>query len=329
MPNPSRSIPNRALLVAAACSAWALSACAAPGTEGPGFDPETLRYEKRFRTVLGKRMAYVDEGQGDPIVFLHGNPTSIYLWRNVMPYLEGRGRLIAVDMIGMGDSDKLDEPGPDSYSLAENTRYTSALLDALGVDDDVTLVLHDWGSGVGFHWANQNRDAVKAIAFMEAIVTPFPTWNDFNPDLHEPIRTLRSPAGEELALGDNFFIETLLPSAVLRPLTEKVHAEYRRPFLDIGEARRATLAGPRQLPIAGEPAETVAIIADYAEYLARSEDVPKLFINAEPGAFLVGYARDFVRTWPNLEEVTVPGVHFIQEDSPDAIGRALAEWLPE
>lgn len=292
-------------------------------------DSETLHYTKKFKTVLGKKMAYVDEGSGDPIVFLHGNPTSIYLWRNVMPYLEGRGRIIAVDMIGMGDSDKLDDTKDGNYSLAENSKYTFALLEALGVNKNVTLVLHDWGSGVGFNWANTHRDAVKAIAFMEAIVTPFPTWNDFPKELHDPIGTLRSSEGDKMVLDSNFFIETLLPATISRPLSEKEHAEYRRPFLNAGEDRRATLAGPRQLPIAGEPADTVTLVGSYADYLANSKDIPKLFINAEPGAFLVGYARDFVRTWPNLEEVTVKGSHFIQEDSPHEIGRAISDWLPE
>ncbi len=289
---------------------------------------DVLNYVKKFKTVLGKTMAYIDEGVGDPIVFLHGNPTSSYLWRNVMPYLEGRGRLIAIDMIGMGDSDKLDNTKDGNYSLAENSRYTFALLESLGVTENVTLVLHDWGSGVGFKWANEHQDAIKAIAFMEAIVTPFPTWDDFPKDLHGPIGTLRSEEGDKLVLEENFFIETLLPGVISRPLTDKEHNEYRRPFVQAGEDRRATLAGPRQLPIAGEPADTVAIVASYADYLANSVDVPKLFINAEPGAFLVGYARDFVRTWPNLDEVTVSGAHFIQEDSPHDIGKALASWLP-
>jgi haloalkane dehalogenase len=291
-------------------------------------DKETLRYEKKFKTVLGKKMAYIEHGTGDPIVFLHGNPTSIFLWRNIIPYLEDRGRLIAIDMIGMGDSDKLDNTKDGNYSLAENTKYTSSLLAELGVDNNVTLVLHDWGSGVGFNWANQNQEKVKAIAFMEAIVTTFPSWNEFNPGLHGPIGMLRSSEGDKLVLEDNFFIETLLPATVMRPLTDKEHAEYRRPFLKSGEDRRATLAGPRQLPIAGEPADTVLLVNSYSEYLKKSNDIPKLFINADPGAFLVGYARDFVRTWPNLQEVTVKGTHFIQEDSPDEIGKALSEWLP-
>ena len=292
-------------------------------------DTKTLRYTKQFKTIFDKRMAYVDEGVGNPIVFLHGNPTSIYLWRNVMPHLEGRGRLIAVDAIGMGDSDKLDNTCDGRYSLAENSKYTFALLDALGINENVTLVLHDWGSGVGFNWANQHRDAVKSIAFMEAIVTPFPTWDDFPKELHDPIKTLRSSKGDKMVLEDNFFIETLLPSAILRPLSETEHGEYRRPFLKAGEDRRPTLAGPRQLPIAGEPADTVALIASYADYLVNSRNVPKLFVNADPGAFLVGYAREFVRTWPNLTEVTVKGSHFIQEDSPNEIGKAISEWLPE
>lgn len=292
-------------------------------------DTEVLHYEKKFKTVLGKKMAYIEHGVGDPIVFLHGNPTSIFLWRNIIPYLEGQGRLIAIDMIGMGDSDKLDNTEDGSYSLKENTRYTSALLEELGVNENVTLVLHDWGSGVGFNWANHNQEKIKAIAFMEAIVTSFPTWEEFNHDLHGPIGMLRSPEGDKMVLEDNFFIETLLQNAILRKLTEKEHAEYRRPFINAGEDRRATLAGPRQLPIAETPVETVALINSYAEYLAHSKNIPKLFINAEPGAFLVGYARDFVRTWPNLEEVTVKGSHFVQEDSPHEIGKALFSWVAE
>ena len=291
-------------------------------------DLETLRYTKKFKTVLDKKMAYVDEGQGDPIVFLHGNPTSSYLWRNVMPYLEGKGRLIAIDMIGMGDSQKLDNTTDSSYSLAENSKYTFALLEALGVNKNVTLVLHDWGSGVGFNWANTHRDAVKAIAFMEAIVTDFPTWGDFPKDLHGPIGTMRSAEGDKMVLNGNFFIETILPATISRKLTQAEYDEYRRPYLNAGEDRRAILAGPRQLPIAGEPADTVALVKSYANFLANSHDIPKLFINAEPGAFLVGYARDFVRTWPNLTEVTVSGIHYVQEDSPHEIGKAISDWLP-
>ncbi|MEM9454163.1 MAG: haloalkane dehalogenase [Myxococcota bacterium] len=316
------------LMATAVMNAGAPTACDASESSGVTSHTSGGRYQKEFKTILGKRMAYIDTGTGDPIVFLHGNPTSSYLWRNVMPHLEGRGRLIAPDLVGMGDSEKLDDTGPGSYSVTEHSKYLFALLAELGVEDNVTLVLHDWGSGLGFHWAEQHQDAIKGIAFMEAIVTPFPTWDEFPEDLREVIGRLRSPQGEPMVLEDNFFIEQLLPSAILRELSKQEHAEYRRPFVDPGEDRRPTLAGPRQLPIAGEPADTVAIVGDYADYLSAS-DVPKLFINAEPGAFLVGYARDFVRTWPNLTEVTVKGSHFVQEDSPDEIGRAISEWLPQ
>ena len=292
-------------------------------------DTTTQRYEKKFLTVLGRKMAYIDEGSGDPIVFLHGNPTSSFIWRNIMPYLEGRGRLIAIDTIGMGDSEKIPNATTANYTLSENCKFTFALLEELGVNQNVTFVLHDWGSAIGFHWANQNQDKVKAIAFMEAIPTAFPSWDDFPKELHSTIGMLRSPDGDQVVLEENFFIETLMPSAILRTLTPEEHEEYRRPFAQAGDDRLATLAGPRELPIAGEPAETIAIIDSYSKYLASSESLPKLFINADPGAFQVGYARDFTRTFPNQKEVTVKGVHYIQEDSPNEIGQALAYWLPE
>ncbi|TQV78564.1 haloalkane dehalogenase [Denitrobaculum tricleocarpae] len=289
--------------------------------------PKNALPRKKLRTVLGKKMAYVEVGEGDPIVFLHGVPTSSYLWRNVMSHLEGKGRLIAPDLIGMGDSEKLDNTADGSYSIPEHSRYLFALLEELDVKENVTFVLHDWGSGLGFHWAERNRGAVKQMAFMEAIPSTFPTWDDFPEAIREVIGKLRSPEGDKMALEENFFIETLLPAAILRDLTEEEHAVYRKPYLSAGEDRRPTLAGPRQLSIEGSPADTTAIIEAYGEYLSKSEDLPKLFINAEPGAFLVGYARDFVRTWPNLTEVTVAGAHFIQEDSPDEIGKAIADWM--
>lgn len=282
---------------------------------------------KKFKTVNGKKMAYVEVGEGDPIVFLHGVPTSSYLWRNVMPHLEGKGRLIAPDLIGMGDSEKLENTGHGSYSIPTHASYLFPLLEALGCTANVTLILHDWGSGLGFHYADTHRDAVKGIAFMEGIPAVFPSMDDFPESIQEVIGTLRSSEGDTMALEDNFFIETLLPAAILRDLTPEEHAEYRRPFLNPGEDRRPTLDGPRNLPIGGTPEASVSIIKAYGEYLSQSDDLPKLFINAEPGAFLVGMARDFVRTWPNLEEVTVPGAHFIQEDSPDEIGKAIVDWL--
>jgi haloalkane dehalogenase len=289
---------------------------------------EVSRYEKKYRTIQGKQMAYVDEGTGDPIVFLHGNPTSSFLWRNVMPHLEGRGRLIAPDLIGMGDSEKLDNSGPDSYMFDEHRSYLFALLEELEVTENVTLVIHDWGSGLGFHWAHQNPDAVKGIAFMEALVAPIPDWASFVPGSSETFQALRSPAGEEMILQDNIFVEQILPASIQRSLTAAEVAEYRRPYLEPGESRRPTLTWPREIPIEGQPAVMFEIVDSYSTWMAGNE-IPKLFVNAEPGALLHGPFREIVREWPNLTEVTVAGIHFIQEDSPDEIGRAIADWLPE
>lgn len=286
---------------------------------------EKSRYSKQYKTIHGKRMAYIDEGQGDPIVFLHGNPTSSFLWRNVMPHLEGKGRLIAPDLIGMGDSEKLDNSGPESYTYVEHRKYLFGLLDELGINANVTLVLHDWGSGLGFHWAQQHEAAIKGIAFMEAIVAPVPSWDAFPQSAVETFQGFRSPAGEEMVLNQNLFIEGVLPSMVLRDLTQTEMDEYRRPYQQAGEDRRPTLTWPRQLPIEGEPAEVVQIVMDYGQWLAQTS-IPKLFVNAEPGALIVGPVEDFVRSWPAITEVTVPGLHFIQEDSADLIGEAVRAW---
>jgi haloalkane dehalogenase len=283
--------------------------------------------KKQRRRVLGREMAYVDVGQGDPIVLLHGNPTSSYLWRNVLPYLQPRGRCIAPDLIGMGDSDKLPDSGPGSYRFVEHRRYLDALLEALDVRERVTLVIHDWGSALGFDWANRHREAVKGIAYMEAIVGPqsWDHWDKFG--MRPALQALRSEAGEAMVLQDNFFIEQILPKAILRPLSAEEMAEYRRPFAVPGEGRRPTLTWPRQIPIEGEPADVLAIAADYASWLAKS-DVLKLFLKAEPGGILASPAMvDSVRKWPAQSEVTVAGVHFVQEDSPDEIGRAVADWM--
>lgn len=284
-----------------------------------------LRYEKSFKAIHGKRMAYVDVGQGDPIVFLHGNPTSSYLWRNIMPYFEGKGRIIAPDLIGMGDSEKLDDSGPESYSYIAHRKYLFALLEELGVNQNVTLVIHDWGSALGFHWAQMNADAVKGITFMEAIVAPIPNWDAFPENARDTFQGFRSPAGEEMVLKNNAFVEGVLPTSIIRTLSDEEMAEYRRPFEEEGEGRRPTLTWPRQIPIEGEPEEVNEIVTSYGEWLSKT-DVPKLFVNAEPGALIQGPVRDLVRSWPNLTEVTVKGIHFIQEDSPDQIGQAIAEW---
>lgn len=290
-------------------------------------DRSHFPYTKRYATVHGKQMAYVEHGEGDPIVFLHGNPTSSYLWRNVMPHLEGKGRLIAPDLIGMGDSDKLDNSGPDSYDYFEHKKYLFALLEQLGVNENVTLVIHDWGSGLGFHWAQTHPQAVKGIAFMEAIVAPVPSWEQFPEGAREVFQGFRSEAGESMVLEKNLFIEGVLPSSIIRKLNDKEMAAYRKPFEQAGEDRRPTLSWPRQLPIAGEPKAVVELIRDYGEWLTSTQ-IPKLFINAKPGALIQeGPVTDFIRSWPALTELSVKGSHYLQEDSPDEIGSAIAQWL--
>jgi len=286
----------------------------------------TAEHAKKSVEVLGKTMSYVEMGEGAPIVFQHGNPTSSYLWRNILPHTAHLGRCIALDLIGMGDSEKLEDSGPARYTFAEHYRYFDAAMEALGVTENVTLVIHDWGSALGFHWANQHRDAVQGICYMEAIVAPMPTWDDFSKDAAPVFQGFRSPAGEEMVLEKNIFVERVLPGSVLRGLTEEEMAVYRRPFANPGEDRRPTLTWPRQIPIEGEPPEVVEIARAYAEWLGHS-NVKKLFINAEPGAILTGRMRDLCRTWPNQTEVTVAGSHFIQEDSPDEIGQALVDWM--
>ena len=284
-----------------------------------------LSASKKFAEIYGKRMAYTETGEGSPILFLHGNPTSSYLWRRVIPHIERLGRCIAPDLIGMGDSDKLDNTGSKSYRFVEHRKYLDGLLAHLGVKANVTLVLHDWGSALGFDWANRNRMAVKAIAYMEAIVKPI-VWDDW-PEKSRPIFAgLRSPAGDKLVLESNVFVELILPGSVIRALSDEEMAEYRRPFFKTGEDRRPTLTWPRQIPIEGEPEDVVNVVQSYADWLSKS-GIPKLFINADPGAILVGNQREFCRTWPNQREVTVPGIHFIQEDSPDQVGIAVADWL--
>jgi len=284
-------------------------------------------YKKQRRRVLGHEMAYVEVGQGDPIVLLHGNPTSSYLWRNVLPHLEPLGRCIAPDLIGMGNSDKLADSGPGSYRFVEHRRYLDALLEALDVRERVTLVVHDWGSALGFDWANRHRQAVRGIAFMEAIVAPQGRDHWDKMGMRSALEALRSEAGEEMVLQNNYFIEEILPNAILRKLSDEEMAEYRRPFAEPGEGRRPTLTWPREIPIDGEPADVHAIATEYAQWLGTS-NLPKLFLKAEPGAILTNDTLlRLVRGWPALTEKTVAGIHFVQEDSPNEIGRAIAAWM--
>ncbi len=284
-----------------------------------------MPYKKKSVAIKGYNMSYVDVGNGDPIVFLHGNPTSSYLWRNIIPYCEKLGRCIAPDLIGMGDSDKLSPSGHDSYRFVEHREFLDALLSKLGVTSNVTLVVHDWGSALGFDWANRHRDAIKGIAYMEAVVKPL-NWDEWPHSIRPVFEGFRSPEGEEMVLRNNVFIEQVLPGAVMRKLSDEEMANYRKPFLKPGEDRRPTLSWPRQIPLAGEPEDVVNIVNNYGAWLQQS-DVAKLFINADPGAILRGTAREFCRSWPNQTEVTVKGSHFIQEDSPDEIGTAIATWM--
>ena len=279
---------------------------------------------KKTISVNGKTMSYVEMGEGDPIIFQHGNPTSSYLWRNIMPHLADQGRCIAVDLIGMGDSDKLEDSGPDRYTLLEHRDYFDGALDALGVTSNVTFVIHDWGSALGFDWANRHRDSVIGIAYMEGIVRPV-SWNDWPEAARGVFQGFRSPAGEDMVLDKNVFVERVLPGSIIRDLSDEEMEVYRRPFKNPGEERRPTLTWPRQIPIEGEPAEVVELVQSYADWLSES-DMPKLFINAEPGAILIGPQREFCRSWPNQQEVTVVGNHFLQEDSPNEIGETIAQW---
>jgi len=281
---------------------------------------------KQFKTVHGKQMAYHDVGTGDTVLFLHGNPTSSYLWRDIVPHVSGDARCVVPDLIGQGDSDKLDDSGPDSYTFVQHREYLDGLLDQLDIGDRVTLVIHDWGSALGFDWANRNRDRVAGICYMEAIVRPV-TWAEWPDGATEIFKAMRSEAGEAMVLTKNLFVEAILPASIMRKLSAEEMNEYRRPFASEGEDRRPTLTWPRQIPIEGEPADVAAIVQSYADWLSTSQ-VPKLFINAEPGTILTGPQRDFCRTWPNQTEATVAGIHFIQEDSADEIGTALADWLP-
>lgn len=286
---------------------------------------ETMSYEKKFVSVKGKQIAYVEEGSGDPIVLLHGNPTSSFLWRNVIPELVESGRVIVPDLIGQGDSEKLPaNEGPERYTLEVAYSYVDGLLESIGANENVTLVIHDWGTGVGFLWAMRHPAAVKGVAYMEGIVKPV-SWSDWPESAVGIFKGFRSDKGEDLILNRNMFIEGVLPSSVIRPLSNTEMDAYRAPHLETDD-RQPLLNWPRQIPIEGEPEDVVALVNEYGAFMAAS-DIPKLFINADPGSILVGAQREFCRSWPNQQEVTVKGLHFIQEDSPVEIGQAVANWL--
>lgn len=280
--------------------------------------------EKRSLAVNGRSMACADVGDGDPIVFLHGNPTSSYLWRNIIPHLQDGYRCIAPDLIGMGDSDKLTDSDETSYTFVEHRSYLDQLLDSLDLGNGVTLVVHDWGSALGFDWANRNRDRIAGFAYMESIVKPVSS-SDW-PDSAWPIfEAMRGEAGETIVLEKNVFVDRILPASIIRTLSDEEMAVYRSPYRDPGESRRPTLTWPRQIPFDGVPADVHEIVDSYARWMTEN-DIPKLFINADPGSVLTGPQREFCRSWRNQEEVTVPGIHFIQEDSPHEIGDAIRQW---
>ena len=283
-------------------------------------------FEKHFKVVNGKRLAYIEEGHGDPIVLLHGNPTSSYLWRNVIPELTASGRVIAPDLIGQGDSEKLSvSEGPGRYTFEVAYEYLAGLLSELDAEQNVVLVGHDWGSALGFHWARIHPDLVRGIAYMEALVSPV-RWSEWPEAARGIFQGFRSKKGEDLVLSRNLFVEAVLPNSIIRKLTDEEMDHYRAPF-STPDDRQPTLNWPRQIPIDGEPVEMVELVTEYGRWLEQSVTLPKLFINAEPGSILVGRQREYCRTWPHQKEVTVPGKHFIQEDSPSEIGQAIAEWL--
>jgi len=284
--------------------------------------------DKKFIEIKGRKMAYIDEGEGAPIVFQHGNPTSSYLWRKVMPACVGLGRLIACDLIGMGDSDKLPNSGPDRYTYVEQREYLFALWKELGLDRDVVLVIHDWGATLGFDWAHQHADRVQGIAYMEAAPLPL-TWSDFPDDLaRDTIKAFRSAAGDDMVLGDNLFVETFLIDAEKDHLTEADKAEYRRPFLNPGEDRRPTLTWPRQIPLDGAPPNVAEIVSDFSGWL-KDSPTPKLWVRSDPGFIGIGRFATFCEGLQNQTEVKVKGGHFLQETSGPEIGKAVADFVRE
>ncbi len=280
---------------------------------------------KKYKEILGKQMAYLDEGSGQSIVFLHGNPASSFLWRHITPYVEGLGRIVVPDLIGMGDSEKLEGVDNPDYKYHGQYKYLSTLLDSLDLGNEINLVIHDWGSAMGFQFARENSERIKSISFMEAIVMPL-AWNQWPENARNIFQLMRSDAGEEIVLEKNVFVERILLNDSADGFSEDERAEYIRPFKNSGEDRRPTLTWPRQIPLDGEPKEVVDEVTKNGEF-HKDSNIPKLFINADPGSILVGEQRDFVRSWKNIEEITVKGNHFIQEHSPNEIGEAIFNFI--
>lgn len=284
-----------------------------------------MPYEKQFVEVLGQKMAYVEHGDGDPIVFLHGNATSSYMWRNIMPHLEGQGRLIALDNIGQGDSARLPNSGPDTYTLAEHQTYIDGALDALGVADNVTFMLHDWGGPLGINWAHRHADKIKGLAYSEVLVCNHEAYSDYPDAVGNMLKRLRTDEGETLVLENNFFVENVFVAGVIREIDEETMNEVRRPYAEPGESRRATLTWPRQIPIEGDPADVAALMDVLSDWM-QTNDIPKLFVNVDPGQIVFEKDLAILRSWSHTTEVTVRGKHHPQEDSPHEIGKALSDW---
>jgi haloalkane dehalogenase len=281
--------------------------------------------DKKYIEILGKRMAYLDSGAGQSIVFLHGNPASSFLWRNITPHVEDLGRIVVPDLIGMGDSEKLEGKDNPDYQYHGQYKYLSTLLDELDLGEEINLVIHDWGSAMGFQYARENANKIKSITFMEAIVMPL-TWDQWPENARNIFQLMRSDAGEEIVLEKNVFVERILLNDSANGFTDEEKAEYIRPFKNAGEDRRPTLTWPRQIPVDGSPQAVIDEVIKNGEF-HKNSDIPKLFINADPGSILIGEQREFVRTWNNLEEITVKGNHFIQEHSPNEIGTAIKDFL--
>jgi haloalkane dehalogenase len=290
-----------------------------PNITNPIISTEDASYRKRV-SVLDTNMAYVDVGEEDPIIFLHGNPTPSYLWRNIIPHLLPLGRCLAPDFVGMGNSGTASDGG---YRFVDHQRYLDAWFEAMVPKEKIILVVHDWGSALGFAWGQRHPERIRAVVYMEAIVRPFLSWDEWPDSTREFFKAQRTPAGEELILEKNLFIEYLLP---LRGISEEAIEVYRRYYRNPGSPRQPMLTWTRELPIEGQPEDVTRIVDSYSRWLASSS-IPKLFIDADPAGFLIGAQREFCRAWPNQQEITVKGAHFLQEDSPHEVGEAIARFV--
>ncbi len=284
-----------------------------------------MNINKKSLTINNNQMAFIDEGNGETLIFIHGNPTSSFLWRNIAPHFIDKYRVIVPDLIGMGDSDKLEGIDNEDYNFKGHYKYLSELIKNLNIMTPIHLVIHDWGCALGLKYARHNPLLVKSITFMEGMTIPL-SWDQW-PEIGTKIfKLFRSEIGEELVLDKNIFVERILFTDPIKPMDDEIKNKYLDPFKDKGEGRRPTLSWPRNIPLDGEPKDVYLEMSQNAKFHKNSQ-IPKLFINAEPGFLLVGSQRDEVRKWKNLTEVTVKGKHFIQEDSPEEITKNIKTFL--